>query len=166
MRKTAFAPIVDQNSRILLLGTMPSEESLRRQEYYGHKSNQFWKIIFTLYNKPLTSEYQERVALLQEKGIALWDVLSSCEGTGSLDSNIINEQPNDFESFFAEYPQIKHLFFTSKKAAQFYKKYVNITESNISFSILPSPSPANARMSFSQKLKEWEIIKDYLEDKI
>lgn len=158
MRKIAFAPIVDSNSRILLLGTMPSEESLRKQEYYGHKSNQFWKIIFALYNKPLTSEYRERVALLLEKGIALWDVLSSCEGSGSADSNIKKELSNDFTLFFTQNPQISHIFFTSKKAEEFFRKYVDTQQLSLRCTTLPSPSPANARMSFDEKLKQWKAI--------
>ena len=162
MRKTAFAPIADTDSKILLLGTMPGEESLRRQEYYGHKSNQFWKILFTLYNKPLADDYKERVALLQENGIALWDVLQSCEGAGSLDSNIKNEQPNDFKKFYKKYPQIKHIFFTSQKAKQFYVKYVGLDEIH-TFSVLPSPSPANAKMRPDEKIKSWrEILESIL----
>lgn len=157
MRKTAFPPIVDHNSRILLLGTMPSEESLRKQEYYGHKSNQFWKIIFSLYNKPLSLNYRERVALLLEKGIALWDVLQSCEGEGSADSNIRNEEANDFGHLFAEHPQIKHIFFTSRKAEEFYKKYVGLKK-NITYATLPSPSTAYASMTFIQKLERWQSI--------
>lgn len=157
MRKTAFPPIVDHNSRILLLGTMPSEESLRKQEYYGHKSNQFWKIIFSLYNKPLSLNYRERVALLLEKGIALWDVLQSCEGEGSADSNIRNEETNDFGHLFAEHPQIKHIFFTSRKAEEFYKKHVGF-QKNITYATLPSPSTAYASMTFIQKLERWQSI--------
>lgn len=162
MRKIAFAPIVDANSKILLLGTMPGEESLRKQEYYGHKSNQFWKILFTLYNKPLANDYKERVVLLLEKKIALWDVLQSCEGIGSLDSNIKNEKPNDFEKFYKKYPQIKHIFFTSQKAKQFYVKYVGLDKKH-TFSVLPSPSPANAKMRLCEKIESWrEILESML----
>lgn len=159
MRKIAFIPIADNNSRILILGTMPSEESLRKQERYGHKSNQFWKIIFLLFNKPLPEEYDEKNALLKEKRIAIWDVLESCEGQGSLDSNIKNERPNDFNKFFKEYPRIKHIFFTSKKAEAFYKRYVGFDGEHI-FITLPSPSAANAGMRFDEKLEKWKILAD------
>ena len=74
MRKIAFEPIANEKSRILILGTMPSEESLRKQERYGHKSNQFWKIIFTLFDKPLPDSYAEKNALLEENNIAIWDL--------------------------------------------------------------------------------------------
>lgn len=156
-RKIAFAPIVNVDSRILLLGTMPSEESLRKQEYYGHKSNQFWKILFTLFNLPFSIEYTERVALLAHNHIALWDVLSSCEGEGSADSDIKREQANDFAGFYKQYPHISHIFFTSKKAAEFYIKYVGLDTSK-KYLTLPSPSPANARMPLSDKVEQWQIL--------
>lgn len=163
MQKIAFPPIIDNDSLILLLGTMPSEESIRKQEYYGHKSNQFWKILFTLYNKPLAPDYKERVAFLQNKRIALWDVLSSCEGIGSADKDIQNEKPNDFTALFTKYPKIRHIFFTSLKAKEFYVKYIGFTD-NIIFHTLPSPSPANARMNFAQKVEGWKIIFDTLQN--
>lgn len=161
MRKLAFPPVINAESRILLLGTMPSEESLRLQQYYGHKSNQFWKILFTLFNKPFSLDYKERVALLIDNGIALWDVLQSCEGEGSADSDIKAEQANDFTLLFAQYPRIKHIFFTSKKAEEFYKKYVGFN-SDIVYTTLPSPSSANARMNLTHKTEEWTVMLKFL----
>ncbi|WPV65956.1 DNA-deoxyinosine glycosylase [Chitinophaga sp. LS1] len=86
MIKKAFSPIVDENSKILILGTMPGERSLQQQQYYGHKGNQFWKLIFTLVDKPLSDNYEDKKRLLLNKGIALWDVLEYCERTSSADS--------------------------------------------------------------------------------
>lgn len=157
MKKYSFEPLVNENSRILILGTIPSIESMRKQERYGHKSNQFWKILFTLFEKPLPDNYEEKNALLTESNIAIWDVLDSCEGEGSLDSNIKNEKPNDFNSFFKKHPQIKYVFFTGKKAAEFYKKYVGFDDDR-TYIILPSPSPANARMTLNQKIEEWKVL--------
>ncbi|WP_108821483.1 DNA-deoxyinosine glycosylase [Dysgonomonas sp. Marseille-P4361] len=157
MKKQGFAPIVNENSTVLILGTIPSLESLRKQERYGHKYNQFWKILFTLFGKPLPDNYSEKNALLIENNIAIWDVLDSCEGEGSLDSNIRNEKPNDFETFFKEYPRIKHIFFTGQKAAQLYKKHIGFN-SDKTYTTLPSPSPANARMTLEKKTEEWKVI--------
>lgn len=159
MRKIAFGSIADEKSRILILGTMPSEESLRKQERYGHKSNQFWKIVFTLFDKPLPDNYDEKIKLLTDNHIAIWDVLHSCEGSGSLDSCIKNEKPNDFRKFFKQYPQIRYIFFTSKKAEEFYKKYVGFGKDKI-YTTLPSPSSANARMSLDEKIEKWKILKN------
>lgn len=159
--KQAFPPLVNQNSRILILGTMPGEKSLELQEYYGNKGNSFWKLLFTLFNRPLPKEYIEKKQLLEENNIALWDVLAYCERTGSLDSNIKNEKANDFESFYKQYPNIKHVFFSSKNASNFYDKYVG-RKKDLRYSILPSPSGANASKSFLQKLEEWEAILEAL----
>ncbi len=166
MRKIAFKPIVTKDSHVLILGTMPSEESLRKKERYGHKSNQFWRIMFAIFDKPFPDNYAEKEALLSQNNIAIWDVLESCEGLGSLDSGIRNEKPNNFKKFYKEYPQIKHIFFTSKKAEQFYKKYVGFDDSRI-FITLPSPSPANAQMKLEEKIAKWrilfEVVKSYSE---
>ncbi|WP_277016954.1 DNA-deoxyinosine glycosylase [Flavobacterium lindanitolerans] len=159
--KQAFPPLVNQNSKILILGTMPGEKSLELQEYYGNKGNSFWKLLFTLFNRPLPKEYIEKKQLLEENNIALWDVLAYCERTGSLDSNIKNEKANDFESFYKQYPNIKHVFFSSKNASNFYDKYVG-RKKDLQYSILPSPSGANASKSFLQKLEEWEAILEAL----
>ncbi|MDR2954255.1 MAG: DNA-deoxyinosine glycosylase [Prevotella sp.] len=160
-RKIGFPPIADKNSRILILGTIPSIESLRKQERYGHKSNQFWKILFTLFEQPLPDDYKEKNALLTENRIAIWDVLDSCEGEGSLDSNIRREKPNDFKKFFKNYPQIKHVFFTGKKAEEFYKRYVGFDEER-TYITLPSHSPANARMTLAEKIEKWQILRDVI----
>lgn len=157
MRKIAFDPIVNKDCKVLILGTMPSEESLRKQERYGHKSNQFWRIIFTLFGEELPDSYKEKSDFLIKKNIAIWDVLESCEGKGSLDSSIKNEKPNNFKKFFKEYPQIEYVFFTSKKAEEFYKKYVGF-DTKKKFTTLPSPSSANARMTLDQKIEEWKIL--------
>lgn len=159
--KQAFPPLVNQNSKILILGTMPGEKSLELQEYYGNKGNSFWKLLFTLFDQPLPATYAEKKQLLEENDIALWDVLAYCERTGSLDSNIKNEKANDFEAFYKKYPVIKHVFFSSKNASNFYDKYVG-RKKNIHYTILPSPSGANASKSFMQKLEEWEAIMEAL----
>lgn len=109
--KTAFAPIANKNSRVLILGTMPGERSIEIKQYYGHKGNQFWKLMFDVFNAPFTDSYEERITLLVKNKIALWDVLSHCEREGSADSAIKNEIANDFKTFYKLYPEIKHVFF-------------------------------------------------------
>lgn len=153
--KKAFPPIIDSQSKILILGTMPGEKSLEIQEYYGNRGNQFWKLLFTLINKDFSYDYIIRKKLLKENSIALWDVLQYCEREGSLDSKIKNEIPNDFETFYKAYPNIKNVFFSSKNAALYYDKYVGKKES-ITYEILPSPSGANASKSFAEKLQIWK----------
>jgi len=159
--KTAFPPIVNSDCRILLLGTMPGDRSLRLQQYYGHAGNHFWKLIYTLFEEPLDTDYERRKAFLLQHEIALWDVLESCTCEGSLDSNIKNEVVNDFPAFYEQYPAITHIFFDSKKAEQFYLKYVKKSERKIYHS-LPSPSRANASKTFEQKLEAWKELLLYV----
>ena len=152
--KKAFNPIVGDNCTILILGTMPGEKSLELQQYYGNRGNQFWKLLFDIFDKPLSHDYNERKLLLKQNGIALWDVLQYCERVGSLDSNIKNERANDFDNFYKKYPKIKHVFFSSKNAAAYYDKYIG-RKAKIKYDTLPSPSGANATMKYAAKLLVW-----------
>ena len=153
--KKAFPPIIYPDSTIIILGTMPGEKSLELQQYYGNRGNQFWKLLFTILKQPFTTDYEERKNLLRTYGIALWDVLQYCEREGSLDSKIKNELPNDFNSFYNKYPNIKNVLFSSKNASVYYNKYAEY-KNGIVYDVLPSPSGANASMSFIKKLDVWE----------
>lgn len=155
--KKAFLPIADADSTILILGTMPGEKSLELQEYYGNRGNQFWKLLYTIFGKELSLNYEDRKRLLKENNIALWDVLAFCEREGSLDSNIKNEVPNDFEEFYNAHPQIQQVYFSSKNAEKYYDKHVGKNQ-DLMYHTLPSPSGANATLSFSQKLEIWKNI--------
>lgn len=137
MLKQAFPPIANQHSKILLLGTMPGEQSLKLQQYYGYKGNQFWKIIFALFNQPLVHDYETKKELLLSKGIAVWDVLQYCERKGSADSNIQKEIPNNFAAFYNQHPQVKQVFFTSTKARDYYDTYVKRKPAYISIIYCP-----------------------------
>lgn len=161
MLKISFPPIVNQNSKILLLGTMPGEKSLKQQEYYAHGRNQFWKLIFSIFNEPFTNNYGLKTQLLLNKGIALWDVLQHCDRRGSADNNISNETPNDFANFYQVYPLIKHVFFSSGKTELLYHTYVGKNEA-LTFHNLPSPSGANTWKTFDEKLHDWKTILSYL----
>lgn len=140
---------------------MPSEESLRKQEYYGHRANQFWRLIFAVFSKEYTELYKEKIELINNLKIALWDVLKSCEGKWSSDTSITNEQANDFKEFYSKYPNIHTIVFSSKKAEEFYTKYIGKTADK-NFLTLPSPSSANAKLSFKEKLEKWQILYDII----
>jgi len=152
--KKAFPPLINDDSRILILGTMPGEKSLELQEYYGNRGNQFWKLLFTMFEMPLSNDYEHRKSLLKDNAIAVWDVLAYCEREGSLDSKIKSEQPNDFTAFYKSFPNLKNILFSSKNAAAYYDKYIGRRE-DIEYDILPSPSGANATKSFTEKLAIW-----------
>lgn len=159
--KKAFLPIVDEKCTVLLLGTMPGDRSLSLQQYYGHAGNHFWKLIYTLFDQPTDPAYEARKKFLLQHGIALWDVLESCTCEGSLDSNIKNEVVNDFAAFYQQYPAITHVFFDSRKAEEFYLRYVKKSDNKI-YHLLPSPSRANASKSFDQKLEAWKELLLYV----
>ena len=154
-----FEPVVFSNSKILFLGTMPSEKSLKKMEYYGNPNNSFWKLVAQVFEIENLKTYEDKIACIENYNLALWDVLAHCERIGSLDSNIRNPIINNFEAFFDANSQIQHIFFTSKNAYNLYRKYVgNFYMKN--YTILPSPSGAYAVMKFEEKLQHWKIIKD------
>ena len=158
MKKYSFSPISQSDARILILGTMPSEQSLALQQYYGHPRNAFWKIIFNVWETPFSADYEQRKRVLLDNRVALWDVLEACVREGSLDSAIEEEVPNDFVSFLKAHPNIQYICFNGQKAAKYFKQYVAIGE-RYTLLTLPSTSPANAGMSFEKKLLEWKSIR-------
>lgn len=154
----SFPPISSPSSRILILGTMPGQDSLRQQQYYAHHRNAFWPLMFKIFEQSYTDNYTAKQNLLLSRHIALWDTLQSCIRSSSLDSDIQMEKPNQLSDFLREHQLISHIFFNGQKAGQFFKKYtVDVQLPQI---ILPSTSPAHA-ISFSNKLNHWSIIKTY-----
>ena len=160
-----FAPIVSSNASVLILGTMPSEASLLRQQYYGHPRNAFWPIMGMLFNSAPGLCYQLRKEMLIENGVAVWDVLQSCNRLGSLDSSIklATVKTNDFAGFFAECKYIKRVFFNGRMAEKLYQKWILPTLSHrfsyLEYQCLPSTSPAYATLKFEQKIEAWKVIK-------
>jgi TDG/mug DNA glycosylase family protein len=159
-----FSPVSSSRAKVLILGSMPGKVSIEKNQYYAHPRNAFWFIMNTMLNTEPGIPYEKRITILQENGIALWDVLKSCHREGSLDSSIDDESsiPNDFYSFFAAHQKISHVFFNGAKAEKEYKKYVlptlANTFSNLEYLRLPSTSPALASMTKDEKLKKWSII--------
>ena len=155
----SFPPFVNATTEILILGTMPGIASLEKQEYYAHPRNNFWKIIYTLLNSlPIAENFEEKISLLQNHKIGLWDVLENCERKGSLDIHIKNHKENDFEMLLEEFSGITKIVFNGKESHKyFFKKFGQIK--GITYYVMPSTSPANT-MSFEKKLEIWSIILD------
>ena len=116
MKIHSFEPIINEKSSILILGSMPGLESLRKGEYYGYPRNAFWRIMFSLLGEMPTEDYSAKKRMLLARGIALWDVIGSCEREGSLDSAIKNIRPNYFAGLYKKYPNIKHVFFQRRES--------------------------------------------------
>lgn len=119
-------PAIGQNARILILGSLPGDESLRKQEYYGNPRNRFWSIMEAILGEKVPEQYSNKIEYLERHGIALWDVLNKAEREGSLDSNILNEEFNDIASLIVRNPSIEAIVTNGGKAAKAFKKYLRI----------------------------------------
>ncbi|WP_218076072.1 DNA-deoxyinosine glycosylase [Desulfuribacillus stibiiarsenatis] len=157
----SFPPLLYEDSRILILGSMPGVISLEENQYYAHPRNHFWRILYSLLDESLEHDYDARKRFLREKGIGLWDVLHSCVREGSLDTSIRNESVNDLRSILGTHPNIRAVFFNGAKAAETFRKKVGFTFDNIAFIQLPSTSPAYT-IPYEEKLEKWKVIKEYL----
>jgi len=124
--------------------------------YYAHPQNAFWKIIFNLYNLPFSTDIQIRKEVLLQNGIALWDVLRTCERISSLDTDIRMERPNDLHAFLSSHPGISKIYFNGKSAARYFNKY--FSDITLPGQVMPSTSPAHA-IKWERKLEAWlEIL--------
>ena len=158
-RCVGFAPSVDENCTTLILGSMPSVKSLEQNQYYAHPQNRFWKLMAIFFNDGvIPSIYEQRLQMLRENHIALWDSIDSCVREGSLDSAICDEVANDFTAFLEKYPNIVRICFNGGKSFQCFKKYSKEVLKNpkIQFFKLPSTSPANARFRLADLQEKWQ----------
>jgi hypoxanthine-DNA glycosylase len=160
-RIQSFPPIVSERSKLLVLGSMPGEASLRAGQYYAHPRNAFWPIMGELFGAGPSLPYQKRVAILQSIGVALWDSLQVCIRPGSLDASIVEEIANDFPALFADYPSITHVFFNGTKAETAFRRHALplLPGDRHVFARLPSTSPAHAAMRLEAKVQTWSVVK-------
>lgn len=161
----SFEPIVNEKSKVLVLGTMPGQESLRQRKYYANPNNQFWKIIHDTFGCIPELEYEEKVNFLLARRIALWDVLDSCLREGALDINITEGKPNDIACFLDKYPNIEYIFFNGTSAQKLFKKYFSQKFNTIhKYILLPSTSSTPGRnvKPYDLKLLEWKSMLEYL----
>jgi len=139
---------------------MPGAKSLQMQQYYAFPQNQFWKIMFYLFNEEFSSDYETRINLLKENHIALWDVIESCERKGSSDTEIKADVDNDIPELIENHPNIQTIFCNGQKS---YKNLVKILgkDFKIPIVVLPSTSPLHT-VKVEEKLASWQIIKNHL----
>ena len=157
--KTSFDSISNKDTEVLILGTLPSDKSLKFGEYYGHPRNKFWKIIADITGNELPKSYPEKIEMLQKSNIGVWDIAHSASRKGSLDINIKNEVPNDIKSFIQVHKSLKIIGFNGKKAEKLFDKYFE-RDINLKYVGLPSTSPANASFSYDDIIQKWsELIK-------
>ncbi len=152
-RARSFPYSADENARVLILGSMPGEESLRQREYYAFRHNAFWSIMGELYGFPPDLPYPERLARLRANGVALWDVLAECVRPGSLDSAIRSPRPNDIPALLKRLPRLEKILCNGGAARNYLQRFFP----ELAAEQLPSTSPAAARWTYAQKLAAWKI---------
>jgi hypoxanthine-DNA glycosylase len=155
--KSSFEAYVPANAKRLILGSMPGDESLRRNEYYGHPRNRLWPILAQLSGEPVPMDYEAKKAFLAKHHIAVWDVVKHAVRKGSLDTSILNEEPNDLQQFLQTHPGIRTVGFNGQKAAGLFRKYFREQE-HIRYIDLPSTSPANIRIPFDEMCRRWGVF--------
>ena len=143
-----IAPLFDERSRALILGTMPSPKSREAGFYYGHPQNRFWRVLAAVFDSPFPVTADERKAFALSHRLALWDVLRSCEITGASDASIKDPIANDLSVILDQAP-ICSIFCTGTRAASLYRRLVE-PKTGIPAVTLPSPSPANCAVSFER----------------
>lgn len=157
----SFAPVIANDARILVLGSMPGVESLRQQQYYAHPRNLFWRFMAEALNKELPEEYNLRLQIMTDVKVALWDVLQQCRRSGSLDSAIEkqSETGNDILQLLRMHSDLRKICFNGQKAFSAFKKHIlnanGEIESGYNLQVLPSTSPANAGIAYERKLEIW-----------
>ncbi|MDP3834478.1 MAG: DNA-deoxyinosine glycosylase [Hydrogenophaga sp.] len=155
-RLQGLAPVLDANTRVLVLGSFPGVASLRAQQYYGHPQNHFWKILGALWQLPLPAmAYDGRVAALRDHGLGVWDVYGACEREGSLDANIQNAELNDFAAVMRACPRLEAI---AHNGGESFRHARHTERLGVPVYKLPSTSPANASWSFDRKLSAWAEV--------
>ena len=152
-----FPPLYNKDSRILILGSFPSVKSREQMFFYGHPQNRFWKVISSVFECNVPQTIEEKKQLLLKHGIALWDVIASCEITGSSDSSIRNVKVNDLSKILKE-ADIRQIFVNGRTAEKYFEKYTK-AQINRDAVCLPSTSPANAAWSAERLVEEWKVLK-------
>jgi hypoxanthine-DNA glycosylase len=162
-RKASFAPIVSADTRLLLLGSLPGEASLRAERYYAHPQNQFWRLVGSVIGREdlHALEYALRLKLLVAAGIGLWDVVADAVRSGSLDGAIRDHRPNDLRRLIARLPMLRAIGFNGGTAARIGRKLIG-ESSGIALVDLPSSSPAYT-LSITEKRQNWAALGKFLD---
>ena len=157
-RHASFRPVVDARTRTLVLGSLPGAASLAAGRYYAHPQNQFWRLLDGVFGFGLLScAYQERLDVLLEHGIGLWDVIAEAERVGSLDAAIRNEAANDLPGLVGTLPDLRTIAFNGGTAARIGMAALGTHAARFRLLRLPSSSPAHA-VPFDRKLKAWREL--------
>jgi double-stranded uracil-DNA glycosylase len=159
--KRSFPPVVDERTRVLLLGSLPGEQSLARGQYYANPRNQFWRLVGAVIGDELESlDYEARLARLLEAGVGLWDTVESATRVGSLDGNIRGHRTADLRNLASTLPDLRAVGFNGGKSAVLGMSQLNGMD-KLALVTLPSSSPAYT-LPFEAKLATWMTLRPYL----
>ena len=156
MIKHPIPPVYDGNSKILILGSFPSVKSREQQFFYGHKQNRFWRVLAQVFGCDAPESITEKRAFLLSHHIAVWDVIASCEITGSADASIHSVTPNDLSPILS-CANIQAIYANGGKAHALYQKYIYPAAGREAH-LLPSTSPANASYSMERLVAAWRVV--------
>jgi hypoxanthine-DNA glycosylase len=158
-RHASFPPVVDPNTTILILGSLPGAASLAAGSYYAHPRNQFWRLAGAVIGVDLAAlPYEERLSALLRHRIGLWDVIADAERAGSLDAAIRNPAANDLQGLVASLPELRTIGFNGATAARIGRAQLSSLAERYRLVPLPSSSPAHAGLSFEAKLRSWQQL--------
>jgi len=161
-RKHGLPPIARKDARLLILGSLPGDASLRAERYYAHPQNQFWRLLGTVLDEELAGlGYERRLAVLQERRVALWDVIGSALRRGSLDQQMREVEARDLESFVVTLPALRGVAFNGASAARLGRRVLQ--DSKLTLVDLPSSSPAYT-LPFAAKAERWNALRPLLVD--
>ena len=153
-----FPPLFDENSEILILGSLPSVKSREQMFFYGHPQNRFWPLIAMLLDEPAPRSTEEKKQLMLKHHIALWDTIFSCDIIGSGDSSIKNVVPTDLRPV-VQGSKIKRIFCNGQTSWKYYHRFQE-KELGMEAAALPSTSPANAAWTIERLAQAWKVILD------
>ncbi len=163
-RRQGFAPVVDIETRLLILGSLPGEASLKAAQYYAHSRNGFWPLIGGVLGEGLAAlPYEQRLERLKARGVGLWDVIASAERSGSLDAAIRSPEAADLRGLVESLPELRAVAFNGGLAAKLGRRILSDLD-GVELVDLPSSSPAHA-ISLSAKAESWAILGTFLPDK-
>ena len=155
-----FGPLFGPDSRVLILGSFPSVKSREQNFFYGHPQNRFWRVLASVIGVETPQTIEERRDFLLSHGIAVWDVIASCEIEGSADNTIRAVQPNDISVILSS-ADIRAIFVNGRTSEKYYNKFVKEAIGREAI-LLPSTSPANAAVSLDALTDAWGVIKEYI----
>lgn len=162
-RKAAFPPSVDGNTRLLILGSLPGDASIRQGEYYAHRGNAFWTLMGDVLDEDLRAlPYALRLKRMKARAVGLWDVIESADREGSLDSAIRSAELRDLSVFISRLPKLEAVAFNGKTAALHGRRRIGLTQ-NLTLIDLPSSSGAYAMLSREKKAQAWQVLRQWVD---